>query len=102
MSDVMLLGVLRAPYPETPLELSQLVQRARQAADAIEARDAELAALRAECERLRSLLVPHLRHRAHCIYFRQTGTTCDCGALTRAIDVAMSEPPKNVSPRSAQ
>lgn len=55
MSDVMLLGVLRAPYPETPLALSQLVQRARQAADAIEARDAEIAALRAEIHLLRIL-----------------------------------------------
>jgi hypothetical protein len=44
MSDVMLLGVLRMPMPEypDPLTLRQFVDRARQAADRIEADAAKL------------------------------------------------------------
>lgn len=44
MSDVMLLGVLRMPMPENPdpLTLRQFVDRARQAADRIEADAAKL------------------------------------------------------------
>ncbi len=50
MSDVMLLGVLRMPMPDEPdtLTLRQFVDRAREAADRIEADADELARLRAE------------------------------------------------------
>lgn len=43
MGDLMLLGVLRMPMPANPdpLTMSQFVQRARQAADAIERLTAE-------------------------------------------------------------
>jgi len=47
MSDLMLLGVLRAPTPEPDniLGISQLVDRARQAADRIEQQDKRIAEL---------------------------------------------------------
>jgi len=49
MSDVMLLGVLRMPIPDNPdpMTLRQFVDRARQAADRIEADTAEIERLRA-------------------------------------------------------
>ena len=49
MSDVMLLGVLRmpVPYPVDAMWLHQFVDRARQAADRIEADAAEIERLRA-------------------------------------------------------
>ena len=52
MSDVMLLGVLRMPMPDNPdpLTLRQFVDRARQAADRIEADATEIEHLRAEVE----------------------------------------------------
>jgi hypothetical protein len=55
MSDVMLLGVLRMPMPESPdpTTLRQFVSRARQAACRIEADADELEALRAEVARLK-------------------------------------------------
>ena len=50
MSDVMLLGVLRMPMPDDPdqLTLRQFVDRARQAADRIEADAAKLGRMDAE------------------------------------------------------
>jgi hypothetical protein len=52
MSDVMLLGVLRmpVPYPVDAMWLHQFVDRARQAADRIEADAAEIERLRAALE----------------------------------------------------
>lgn len=51
MSDIMLLGVLRMPLPDNPAEVSilewpQIVSRMREAADAVEQRDAEIERLR--------------------------------------------------------
>jgi hypothetical protein len=51
MSDVMLLGVLRmpVPFPVDAVWLHQFVDRARQAADRVEADAAEIERLRALC-----------------------------------------------------
>lgn len=59
MSDTMLLGVLRMPMPENPdpLTLRQFVDRARQAADRIEADTERIAALEREVETERMRLV---------------------------------------------
>jgi hypothetical protein len=56
MSDVMLLGVLRMPMPESPdpMTLRQFVSRARQAADRIEADGDEIQRLRGEADVLRT------------------------------------------------
>lgn len=57
MSDLILLGALRAPMPGYPcptMTLRQLVERAREAADRIEADAAKLEGLRAEVEALKA------------------------------------------------
>ena len=55
MSDLMLLGVLRMPMPDNPdaMTLRQFVDRARQAADRIEADGAEIARLRDCVQKIR-------------------------------------------------
>lgn len=57
MSELMLLGVLRAPIPKKDDELSivQLALRAREAADEIERLNAEVERLRRDAERYRWL-----------------------------------------------
>jgi len=56
MSDTMLLGILRMPFPDNPdpLTLAQLAWRAGQAADRIEHDATEINRLRAENETLRA------------------------------------------------
>src|SRR5690554_360182 len=62
MSDLMLIGVLRMPVtPQSDeLTLRQYIDRGRQAADLIEQQAAEIDALKAHVERLRSIAFPYV------------------------------------------
>lgn len=62
MSDLMLIGVLRMPVTPQSDELTmmQYIDRGRQAADLIEQQAAEIDALKAHVERLRSIAFPYI------------------------------------------
>lgn len=74
MSDMMLIGVLRMPLPDNPdpLTLHQFIDRARQAADRIEADAALIAQQAQEIERLKAQRVPL--------------TDAECDAIYRALN----------------
>lgn len=95
MSDLMLLGMLRMPMDNPdPLTLRQFVDRARQAADRIEADEKLIEQLRSELDALK-------RSTQLCEEHEPSGGTramclvCACEALSSAlsrIDYAMGEP----------
>lgn len=102
MSDVMLLGVLRMPIPDSPdpLTLHQFVSRARQAADRIESDADEIERLRAEVESLRKDAERYRHAMAYgwpmkgpqCVAWTREGHMVLADTQEAAIDAAMKEP----------